>query len=116
MSIAQPHPVSPRFVPSLGLFGLSLLPGLLALLPGLSRVLWNLTDPVQQTYLTPSRVALFSVVLVAVLAPFVSAAVALVVVRVRARSWARALRTAAVWAASLGAFAFFTVMMTSGGF
>jgi hypothetical protein len=116
MSITQPHPASPRLVPSLALFGLSLLPGLLAFLPGVSRALWNFTDPVQQTYLTPFRVALLSFLLVAVFAPFIGAAVALVVVRVRARSWARAFTTAAVWAAILGGFAFFTVMVTSGGF
>jgi hypothetical protein len=115
MTATEPHAASPRLVPAVGVFALSLLPGLLAFLPGFLRATWNFTDPVQQSYLTPFRVVLLSFLLVAVFAPFVGAAVALVVVRMRARSWALAFRTAAMSAAILGGFAFFAVMMTGGG-
>lgn len=100
---------------SLGLFATSLLPALLAFPVGFFRAQWNLTDPLQQTYLTPLRTTVLLFILGAVFAPFVGAVVALLVVRLRGRTWSVAVRTAAGSAGALGVIAFFTVIMTSGG-
>jgi hypothetical protein len=116
MTIAEPRPAESRLAPAVGLFALSLLPGLVALLPGIARAFWNLTDPIQKTYLTPLSVAVLAVLLVAVCAPFVGAVVVLASTWVRTRSWTMALRAAAKWTAILGGIAFVAVMATSGGF
>ena len=115
MTDAQSHS-EPRLASSLGLLGLCLLPGLIAFLPGFYRALWNFSDPVQQTYLTLSRVVLLSFLLAVVFAPFVGAGVALLVGRKRTRSWSLALQSAATWAALLGWLAFVAVAFSGGGF
>lgn len=116
MTITKDRAEAPRLLPAIGLFLLSLVPGLLAFLPGFARAVWNLTDPVQQTYLTPLRVGVFVLLLLAVFGPFIGAAAALAIGRKRTRSWGTAFRSAARWAAILGGAAFVAVMMTSGGF
>lgn len=105
-----------RVLPAAGLFFVSLLPGLVAFLPGFSLAVWNFTDPIQQNYLTPVRVGFLSFLLVAVFAPFVAAAAALLVARARTRSWTIALRAAAVCAGVTGVGAFFAVMLANSGF
>lgn len=116
MAITTSHAEAPRLLPAIGLFLLSLVPGLLAFLPGFLRAMWNFTDPVQQTYLTPLRAGVLAFLLLAVLGPFIGAAAALAIGRLRTRSWVLAFRSAAVWAAALGGAAVVSVMMTSGGF
>jgi hypothetical protein len=116
MDIAEPQSRTTRVGPRAGLFVLSLLPGLVAFLPGVSRALWNFTDPVQQTYLTPVRIVVLSALLVAVCAPLVVAGIVLMATWARHRSGAVAFEAAARCAAVLGGVAFVAVMLTGGGF
>lgn len=97
-------------------FIVSLLPGLIAFLPGFYRAVWNFADPVQQTYLTSSRVAMLAFVLAAVFAPFVAAVTFVALARARGLSWSDGFRTGSIWAFVLGCFALFTMMVTGGGF
>lgn len=108
---------APRGVPLwLTVFFLSLIPGLTAFIPGFFRAVWNLSDPMQQAYLTPSRIVLLVFLLVAVFAPFIGGVVSLALARRSGRSWSLGLRTASAWAFALGVFACLTVMFTWGGF
>lgn len=94
----------------------SLLPGLAAFLPGVARVVWNLGDPIQRTYLTVPRVALLIFLLAVVLAPFVGAVACLVLAHRRGLSWSSAVWVASLDALGLGMFAVYAVSMTGGGF
>lgn len=100
----------------IGVFVVSLVPGLAAFLPGFYRALWNFADPVQQSYLTPARVVLLAFILVAVISPFVGAVACLVVARRRGRSWSHAFKSASIWTFMLGLVAVYAAMVTGGGF
>jgi hypothetical protein len=99
-----------------GVFVLSLLPAIVAFLPGFFRAYWNLTDPVQRSLISPTTVVVMKILLVVVFIPFLVAAISLIVTRVRERSWRRALRVAAAWTAGTGVVVFWFVAMTGGGF
>lgn len=95
---------------------LSLLPGGVAFLPGFLRALWNLTDPVQRSLISPETVVAMRILLAAVFVPFVAAAASLVVARLRRSSWRRAFRTAAFWTGGAGVVVLGFVAVTGGGF
>jgi len=116
MAHPQPQMRPPRLLLAIGLFAVALVPGLIALLPGLMVPLWNFQDPEQQKYLTPFRVVWLSGLMLAVCLPFVAAVITLVVVRLRSGSWARAFLVGAAVAGALGCVAFTAVGMTTMGF
>ena len=98
------------------LFVASLVPAFVALGPGVSRVVFNFTDPNQQPYLTPGRIALLLFILLAVLAPFLTALLMVIRARRRGHSWAASLRAGSAWAFGLGLLSATVVMYTGGGF
>jgi len=101
---------------SIGLLALGLVPSLVWAAVGIPLAIWNLTDPGQRASISPFSMGLLVAVVVANVAPFVLAGLALVRARRSHRlAWSRAVRAAATWAGIACVVSFALTAMATGG-
>jgi hypothetical protein len=114
VSIVEEQPREGGHYLPLMFFVFSLLPGGLAVRPGAEKALWVITDPEAQSYHGPLYVAVHWALLIVAVMPFVAAALVLVLQRIRGRSWAETLESAARFTATFGAVSLIAAIVMGG--